>query len=289
MKILKSSISRLRKVIYVITRNKRIGFYIIASEKSGSTSLADFLNEHPSLTFGAAKESHTYRASGKTPVCLLRLRDRVIHLGRGSKRDAIMFDATTSNSTNPFAAYVLSDSSAFSKVIFLFRDPVERFVSQYWWDRRNGWTRATSLAEYLSFCLEERVLSAQKKHYSTAEAQPICTDFDMQVTSGNVAALLYGCYVDVVKRYAQFDSLALELADFADDYENTILKVSDFLGIDAAHFKSSSFPHSNKAPESTAGQAEKGWHESIQYLSDYYRAHNAGLEELCGRRFSFSQ
>lgn len=285
----KIGMSRVNKLLHVVTRNRGIGFYIIAPEKSGSTSLADFLNEHPSLTFGAAKESHTYRRSGSTPISLLRLRDRIIHLGRHSKRGAIMFDATTSNSTNPFAVRVLNESAESSKILFLFRDPVERFVSQYWWDRRHGWTGATSLAEYLGFCLDERVLAAQKEHYSAKVAKPICTDFDMQVTSGNVAALLAGCYVDMVNRYSKFDSLALELADFSDDYDQTVLKISDFLGIDPTHFRGSSFPHSNKAPDSTAGQAEKGWDESIEYLMDYYREHNAGLEELCDRRFSFSR
>lgn len=288
IRMLRTRVSRWRTILDVLLHNKRIGFYIIAPEKSGSTSLASFLNEHPALTFGVTKESHTYRASGNTPIFLLRLRDRAIHLGRGSKRKAIMFDATTSNSTNPFAASVLSNSSKFSKVIFLFRDPVERFVSQYRWDKRNGWTDATSLAEYLSLCLEERVLSAQEEHYSASNAKPICSDFDMQVTSGNVAALLYGRYVDIVKRYARFDSLALELADFTTDYDNTTSKVSDFLGVNAQHFKNTSFPYLNKAPSWTDEQTEEGRHESIQYLTDYYRRHNAGLEELCNRRFSFS-
>jgi hypothetical protein len=274
--------------LFVLLYNKRISFYIIAPEKSGSTSLASLLNKHPALTFGSTKESHTYRASGNTPVFLLRLRDRVIHLGRGVKRNVSMFDATTSNSTNPFAASVLSDSSKFAKVIFLFRDPVERFVSQYWWDKRNGWTSATSLSEYLSLCLEERVLNAQEERYSSSKAKPISSDFDMQVTSGNVAALLYGRYVNIVKRYDRFDSLAVELADFTTDYDKTISKISDFLGVDVQPFKASSFPHALKAPSWTDEQMEDGWKESIQHLNYYYRNHNAGLEELCNRRFSFS-
>lgn len=281
-------VARWWAIPYVLLCGKRIRVYLIAPEKSGSTSIAVLLNEHPALTYGAVKESHVYRASGKVPVPLLRLADRVIHLGPREKKDAMMFDASTSNSTNPFAAHVLRNCSSRARVIFLFRDPVDRFVSQYRWDRRNGWTQATRLAEYLGFCLEERVVRAQARHYSARRPEPITDDFAMQATSGSLAALLYGRYADIVARYAPFDSIALELEDFSADYAGTITKIADFLGIDAEPFRRLPMPHERKAPGREVDQAEQGWDDAIRYLVRYYREHNAGLERLCKRRFSFS-
>jgi len=271
--------------IFVVLRNKRIDFYLIAPEKSGSTSLANLLGSHPKLTFGTTKESHIYRRSGKIPVFLLKLADRLSHVGYGAKRHATMFDATTSNSTNPFAARIIGDTGKRLNVIFLFRDPVERFVSQYRWDKRNSWTDANTLAEYLERCLDENVLSAQEKFYSASKKRPIVSDFDMQATSGNVAALLFGRYSDIFERYNHGDSLVLELNDLVDDFDQTVAKIGQFLNVDIEPFRSVGFPHSKKAPGSfddpTAAQ-------TTEFLTAYYRKHNKGLEELCGRRFSFS-
>lgn len=120
--------------------------YLIGAQKSGTTTLAYLLSQHPSICVCEPKEPHFFSTNWSKGLAWYQ--------DKFSKyRDAICVDASTTYSMAPLSVQENpSDTRKFlrgvpqriystnpnAKFIYLLRDPVERTYSGYWHRFTNG-------------------------------------------------------------------------------------------------------------------------------------------------------
>jgi hypothetical protein len=135
--------------------------------KCGTTSLYYFFSEHPDAFVSSVKEMHFY--------------DREANYKRGGEfydrfftgynGEHTIVDATPFYSIFPDIPQRIKDTKPDSRLIFIFRNPVERAYSHFWQCYRNGWKW-------------DDIMSALKE-------------------PGNRFLLAMGCYGEMVKNYLE--------------------------------------------------------------------------------------
>lgn len=146
--------------------------YIPGAGKSGTSSLHEYLHQHPQVFMSRAKEPHYFSRSdypnGLSEYAQL-FADGKNHLYRG--------ESSTSYMVNPKAIERIRSRARDPRFFFLLRNPVERSLSHYWWLKGMGY-------ESLSF---QDAFSADR------QMEP---DFEKDFRDGFVRHYYYqmGCY-----------------------------------------------------------------------------------------------
>ena len=112
-------------------------FFIVGAMKAGTTSLYNYLANHPDLYPSPKKEPSVFRDPADAAV--LRARFEALFVGRRQERWC--FEGSTSYTKYPSAAGVprrLRSVVPDARFIYLVRDPVERVWSQYLHNLANG-------------------------------------------------------------------------------------------------------------------------------------------------------
>lgn len=106
--------------------------FIIGSMKSGTTSLHEYLNEHPDVFMSDVKEP------GYFADCMNyypKDREWYESLFKGVKEESIIGESSTNYTKLPICTDVVDKIWKFnpeSKFIYLMRNPVDRVISHYW-------------------------------------------------------------------------------------------------------------------------------------------------------------
>lgn len=113
-------------------------FFLVGAAKSGTSSLANYLAQHPSVFMTEPKEPHFFGELARPPVREVKGMSEYLGLFRGAPEGAKAGEASTSYLYSPEAAREIQAFRPDAKILVILRDPVDRAYSQYWNQVREG-------------------------------------------------------------------------------------------------------------------------------------------------------
>ena len=254
--------------------NAKPDFLIIGAQKAGTTSLSSWLIQHDDVIGPRVKELHffdrrwhdgnigTYWADFPLRVHM----DAAAHV-RG--RTVVTGEATPYYLFHPLVPPRVHSVLPEVKLIVVLRDPVERAISHYWHEVKQG-RESLSLEDALA-----------------AEPDLIAPDLDRvahgQDPSGLLAAQSYvarGRYAEQLDRWVALFSpsqmLILSFADLVSQPLSVYRTTLEFIGVDPEVSPPPTFDTQN------AGSRKPTRPETVEWLNERFAAPNADLAERYG-------
>jgi len=259
---------------HVAKRFLKPRFLIIGSQRCGTTSLYNYLIQHPNVTSASKKEIHYFDTNYDKGNNWYK-KHFTITEGSKRKEELITGEATPYYIFHPHAPYRVRKTLPGVKLIVMLRDPVERAFSHYK-------HHVKLKVEHLRFEEAIRVESERITDEWGKTLQDKSYDsYALQMFS----YLARGIYVDQLKRwfghFPRKQFLVLQSEDFFDNPEKIFLQVLHFLGL--PDHKLTAYKKFN------ANGSESIPNGIRQDLIDYFKPHNERLYKLIGRKFSWPQ
>lgn len=126
--------------------SRRPDFFIVGAPKAGTSSLYNYLSQHPNIFLSEPKEPHFFhnRRSPGSPVLGEKNLEEYLRLFEGVPDNVRAGEASTSYLYSANAAREIREVSPDAKIMMILRNPVDRAYSHYWNHVRDG-------NEHLSF------------------------------------------------------------------------------------------------------------------------------------------
>lgn len=213
--------------------SQRISIFICGVQKAGTTSLFSHLCDHPELCAPSRKELHVFddeKINWSDPDYSV-----IDKFFVPQKEGGIRFEATPIYAFWPTAMERIARYNPDAKLIFIFRDPLERAWSQWCME----WARG---AETLLFA--DAIRSGRNRLNGLAPIAPEQRVFTYLERG------LYSQQVERALRYFPREQLLfLKSEDLRDRHVSTLERVADFLGI--GDFPSTAAKREHLRPEAT--------------------------------------
>ena len=249
-------------------------FLIIGAQKSGTTSLYNYLTNNPEIEPALQKEIYFFDLHFNKGLTWYRkffpLRS---NLNNNGKRFTL--EASPSYLFYPHAPKRVKETLGEIKLIVLLRNPVDRAYSNFKWEKRRG--RETRTFEEVILAEEEMAKAEMNKmindeNYYSHEYR-------------NFAYLNKGIYVDQLERWIKYfpksNLLVLESNEMYTEPEHVLKKISHFLGIQ--EWKLNEYPILNES-----GDKSDITEKTRKQLLDYFHPHNKKLFYFLDRKFPWN-
>jgi hypothetical protein len=212
-------------------QSKRVEVFVCGVQKGGTTSLDAYFREHPQLSGGRRKELHFFDKETRNWA---NTAYRKLHESfPADDADRLRFDVTPIYCYWPGAMERIAAYNPEAKLIFLFRDPLDRAWSQYCMEfarKKETLPFAEAIRDGRERLKDETPKAAKPRIYSYIERG------------------FYGEQVErALKLFPRENMLFLKSDEFANDYMSTLAKVSSFLVIDP--FADTGVKRKNKRPK----------------------------------------
>jgi ribosomal protein S15P/S13E len=252
-------------------------FFIVGAQKCGTTSLYNYLIQHPCVLSANEKEIHFFSDKYNLGIYWYRaqfpsLVKKYRHLWHYHQK-IITGEATPYYLFHPHAATRIKSLYPDSKIIIMLRNPVDRAFSHYRY-------HVKLKAETLSF--EEAI--AQEPLRLRGELDRMIAD--ERYDSNNYKLYSYlerGKYIDQIERWAELfpkdQLLIIKSEDFFSDPEEIFNSTLDFLEL--PYHLIENFKTFN------AGKQVSMNNETRNKLSNYYKSYNKRLYDFVGTDFGW--
>lgn len=110
---------------------KKPDFFVVGAAKSGTSSLYNYLAQHPAVFMAEPKEPHFF-SEYRPPVEEVKHLDEYLDLFQDVPDSVRAGEASTSYLYSEIAAQNIDRLRPDAKIIAVLRDPVSRAYSQYW-------------------------------------------------------------------------------------------------------------------------------------------------------------
>ena len=199
-----------------------LGFMIVGAQRCGTTALARFLSRHPGIAMSSPKEVHLFDgasySSDWTPAEIDARYRRAFTEGSGGR---FRGEATPVYLFFPEIARELRRYNPGLKLIVLLRDPVERAISSYYFQKHRGKERRPL---WLALLLEPLRLRRRHNPRASGSLTRVC------------AYRRRGLYsLQLRNLYRSFDReqvLIVRTRDLAQHHHPVLRRVFAFLGVD---------------------------------------------------------
>lgn len=120
--------------------SRKPDFFIVGAAKSGTSSLHNYLVQHPGVSMSEPKEPHFFynRESPGSPALGKKDLDEYLKLFEDIPEDVRAGEASTSYLYAANAPREIQQFREGAKIIMVLRNPVDRAYSQYWNQVRDG-------------------------------------------------------------------------------------------------------------------------------------------------------
>ena len=240
-------------------------FLVVGAQRSGTTSLYEYLAAHPDVFMATPKELHFFDRHLDRGVDWYRSRFE------GARGERAVGEATPAYLYVPSAAEGMADVVPECRLVAVLRNPVDRAFSHYLLERGRGW--------------EDRSFE------DAIDAEP------ERLASGSIDELLHHSYVDrgryvrqlrrIGERFARSALLVLLFEDLRDRPEDTYREVCRFLGVDEG-FRPPVLGRVYNAADASRRRRDAGRMARAvrRRLLEAFRADNDALGEWLGRDLS---
>lgn len=252
-------------------------FLILGAHKAGTTSLYEYLSQHPQVLPASRKELHFFSKNFQRGVGWYRRRfPKRARMKRRQKRAGLQIitgEATPYYLFHPHAPARIARLLPRVKLIVLLRDPVARAYSHYQHERRLG-------HETLSF---EDALAQESLRVDAELDRMLGDDNYYSFNHQHFAYRLRGVYVDQIMAYRRHfppeQMLILSSDDLFHHAQATFSATLRFLGVKDSPLK--------ETGAKNAGDYDRHAIPMRAELEEYFRPHNQRLYELLGRDFGW--
>ena len=254
-------------------------FVIIGAQKSGTTSLYDFVIKHPAIAPASEKEPRYFSTQHKFgelwyrsnfPTKLSRY-----YFTKRTNHKLLSGEATTSYLFHPMASSRMKKVLPDVKLIVILRNPVDRAYSNYHYSVRHN-------KETLSF---EEGIELEEKRCAKERERLIKDPDSITVHYHDNSYLAKGVYVDQLeewfRHYDKEQFLILNTEDFRENPQQTLDQVFDFLGV--ASFRAENLRNLN------IGNYKEMNTDTRKFLIEYFKPHNERLSKLLQRSFNWDK
>jgi hypothetical protein len=275
---LRHMVSAKRIYRYVSARRRRLPDYIVAgTQKSGTTSLWAYLQEHPQVEAPMQKEMSFFDLNYARGTDWYRMH---FPLAAEDEADAgkgtLTGESTAYYMFHPLAAARIAQTVPRAKIILLLRNPVDRAYSHYQLKLRR-------LQEELSF---EDAIDAEAERLAGEEEKIIHDPTYYSLAHDRFSYLARGRYLPQIRRWQQYfgpqQLLILESGAFFRQTDQVFARVLDFLGL--SPFVPAAF--GNRFP---GKYKDKMSDATRRKLVEHFAPHNAALYAHLGQRFDWDR
>jgi len=196
-----------------------IDFCIVGAQKSGTTALAHFLDQHPAIAMSRPKEAHVFDAPGYEHSTIDA---KYAPFFEQAAEGQLKGDATP---IYLFWQDVLESLAAYNKklkVIVLLRDPVDRAISHYEMAKERG-------DEYWPLW---RALLAESGRLK-ADTEPKALESATRLHSYRHRGYYSHQLLNVYKSFPEEQVLILPMNRLMHEHQQTMQQVFSFLGVDS--------------------------------------------------------
>ncbi|GGF62819.1 sulfotransferase family protein [Alteromonas lipolytica] len=205
---------------------KPLDFLIIGAQKSGTTSLFKYLNQHPDIAMPADKEAPYFT------------NDSLYNAGWQAYLDNYFGGASPNQLWGTASPQYMSDLTAASRItrdlpdtrlVAILRNPIDRAYSHYLMQKRRGLDQRSFDAAVDTLLQQDRVSHAR-------EHQPVFnTEMNYEDESGHY--LVLGEYGRILHTYRHFFArnqiLVLFMDELTERPHETVTRVLEFIGADS--------------------------------------------------------
>jgi hypothetical protein len=267
-------------------------FVIIGAQKAGTTSLYDYLVQHPCIAPARTKEVHFFDHRWQQGIGWYArrfpLQREKKKAGKPLGHELITGEASPYYLFHPHVPRRIKETLPDAKLIVLLRNPVDRAYSHYNMNVSKKTYKDTATGkdlprEPLSF---DDAIKAEEERIAGEWAKMLADEnyrsFALQLHSYKAR----GVYVDQLKMWLELfpreQLLILNSEKFAKNTLEEFGRVLDYLGL--PQWQPESFGRSN---EGKYGDAMKP--ETRAALVEYFRPHNARLYEFLGETYDWDK
>lgn len=250
-------------------------FIIIGAQKAGTSSLYNYLGQHPQIAPSYTKEVH-YFDGGISPSIDTFAKGTKWYashfpLRRNVSIDTKIFEASPLYLFNPVAAKRMSELLPDVKIIALLRNPTERAISQFFHETRlNREFLSIKAAFETEFSRIQPAIDA--KNYKDDDF--ICHSYQSR-----------GLYKEQLERYSSCfpkeHILLLESESFFSDPRKILKQVFKFVGVDE------DYRVKDLKPRNVASNRSKVPLEVYENLNAFFSAHNEALYRFIGETYDW--
>jgi len=247
---------------------------IIGAQKSGTTSLFEYLSQHPRLMPSYVKEVHFFDGGLNPNVDNFNCGETWYRAHFPLKKNASnkkVFEASPLYLFNPLAPQRISELIPEVKLIAILRNPVERAISHFFHEKRGGGE---------SLPIMEALQSEEKRLEPIIDKQDYKSNLFIHHSYKN-----RGLYHVQLKRYLKFfpmgSILVINSEDLFTQPDDTLRRVFQFVGVDTE------FTINDLKPRNVRSNRNKIDPDVYEYLEDYFRPHNQELYKLIGEDYGW--
>jgi hypothetical protein len=239
------------------------GAVILGAQKCGTSSLHNYLTQHPGVIAPLRKEVHYFDLNHDRGESWYRA-----HFGREGE-PGLNLDSSPYYLFHPAVPRRMHELLPDARLIVLLRDPARRAYSHYWHERDKG-------REDLSF---EAAIDAEPERLGKAEEQLASGQLERSREHQLHSYLARGRYAAQLERwfalYPRERIHILRFEDFAQDPLAGLNRTLAFLGLPPAASVSLEARNTRRYPPMEEA--------TMARLREYFEPHNRRLGELLGR------
>lgn len=237
---------------------------ILGAQKSGTSSMHNYLTQHPGVIAPLRKEVHYFDLNYRRGERWYRG-----HFGRLDQA-GLNLDSSPYYLYHPAVPRRMSELLPDALLIVLLRDPVRRAYSHYWHERDHG-------RETLSF---EDAIAAEPERLGRAEEMLASGEIEVSREHQRFSYLARGRYAEQLERWYGFyarDRIHVVCFEyFVREPLAALNGTLAFLGLPPAESVRLEPRNARRYPAVAEATAER--------LREYYEPHNRRLEALLGRQ-----
>lgn len=239
------------------------GAVILGAQKCGTSSLHNYLTQHPGVIAPLRKEVHYFDVNYARGEAWYRG-----HFGRQGE-PGLNLDSSPYYLFHPAVPARMHELLPDARLIVLLRDPARRAYSHYWHERDKG-------REDLSF---EAAIDAEPQRLGRSEQQLAAGEIARSREHQLHSYLARGRYAEQLERWFAFYPRerihVLRFEDFATDPLAGLNETLAYLGLPGTSSVSLEARNTRRYPAMQPATMER--------LRKYFEPHNRRLEELLGR------
>lgn len=250
-------------------------FLIVGAQKCGTTSLYDYLTEHPQLWDAHIKEVHFFDGGLNPTIDDFQKGEAWYRanfpLKNSMKPGDQTFEASPLYLFNPLAPKRIFELIPETKLIAVLRNPVERAISHYFHEKR---LHREPLEITEAMAAEEKRLAPKLENKDYKSETFIHLSYKSR-----------GLYLEQIERFLTYfprkNLLILESERFFQDPQASLRQVCEFIDIDPTYqFK-------NLKPRNIAPNRINVSSEVHTCLNNYFAPHNRRLYDFLGERYTW--